>query len=157
MQLNSVCAQKLLLKSEHLHSKSNCFQTPQIGISSIVCCTSDFTVISLCSSLDFPFQFTTLPPPLFQNPHQIAVRFVHYFSAEQCATWTALGLQCVPPGAWTNCALSRNTLFQVLLHLQAHSAKCWTLSSCRAVFFPSCLCLESCKLSSETCQNKMIN
>lgn len=157
MQLNSVCAKKLLLKSEHFHWKSNCFQAPQIGISSIECCKSDFTVISLYSLLDFPFQFTSLPPPLFQIPLQIAVRLVHYFSAEQCATCTALGLQCLPPGAWTNCALSRSTLFQVLLRLQAHSAKCWTLSSCRAGFFPFCLCLESCKLSSETCQSKMIN
>lgn len=87
-----LCAKKLLLKSEHFHPKSNCFQAPQTGISSTVCCKSDFTVISLYSSLDFPFQFKTLPPPLFQNPHQIAVRFVHYFSAEQCATCTALGL-----------------------------------------------------------------
>lgn len=140
MQFNSVCAKKLLLKSEHFHSKSNCFRAPQIGISSMLCCKSDFTVISLYSSLDFPFLFTTLPPPLFQNPHQIAMRFVHYFSAEQCATCTALGLQRVSPGAWTNCARSRSTLSQVLLRLQACSAKCWTLSSCRAVFFlPVCV------------------
>lgn len=110
---------------------------PQIGISSILCCKREFAVISLCSSQDFSsFQFTTLPPHFSHDPHHTAVRFYQYFSAEQHATYTALGLCCVLPRAWTNCILSRSTLFQVLLRLQAHSAKCWTSSSSRAGFFP---------------------
>lgn len=133
------------------------FKPPSIGISSTVCYKREFTVIPLCSSLDFPpVRFTALSTHFLQDPHQIAVRFVHYFIAEQYTTYTALGLYCVLPRAWTNCILSRSTLFQVLLRLQAHSAKCWTLSSCRAVFsLPSVL--KSCKLSSKTCWNKLIN
>lgn len=78
MQLNSVCAKKLLLKSEYFHSKSNCFQTPQIGISSIVCCKSDFTVISLCSSL-FNSQlshhlFSKIPTRLLWDLYIISVQ-----------------------------------------------------------------------------------
>lgn len=129
-----MCTKKHL-QSEGSHQKCSPSNPPQIRISPILCCQREFTVISLCSSLGFSsFQLTTLPPHVFQDPHQTAVRFLRYFSAEQYATHTALGLYCVLPRTQTNCILSRSTLFQVLLRLQAHSAKCWTLSSCRAGF-----------------------
>lgn len=156
MQLNSVCAKKLLLKSEHFHSKSNCFQVPQTGISSIACSKNDFTVISLYSSLDFPFQFPTLPLLLFQNPHQIAMSFVHYFSR------TVWHLHCSGTVVCASWSMDKLCTFQKyfvsgFIAFTSPFSKVLDFIITQGCFSPSCLCLESCKLSSETYQNKMIN
>lgn len=57
----------------------------------------------------------------------------HDFSAKQYDAYAALGLYCMLPRAQTSCILSRSTLFHVLLCLQVHSTKCWSLSLYRTV------------------------
>lgn len=91
-----------------------------------VCMNEPFSFL-LCKS------FKTLLTHFFPDFHQVAVRFSHDFSAKQYASHAALGLYCMLPRAQTNCILSRSTLFHVLLCLQAHSTKCWTLSLYRSV------------------------
>lgn len=91
-----------------------------------VCMNEPFCFL-LCKS------FKTLLTHFFPDFHQVAVRFSHDFSAKQYASHAALGLYCMLPRAQTNCILSRSTLFHVLLCLQAHSTKCWTLSLYRTV------------------------
>lgn len=152
-----LCAKKLLLKSEHFHSKSNCFQAPQTGISSTVCCKSDFTVISLYSSLDFPFQFKTLPTTSFPKSPPDCCEICTLF---QCRT--VCHLHCsgtVVRASWSMdklCTFQRYFVSGFIAFTSPFS-KVLDFIIMQGCFIPSCLCLESCKLSSETWQNKMIN
>lgn len=134
----TVCPRKLHLQSEASHKKHNSFQAPP---------NRDFIYIVLQERIhcDFSLLFTRFfffsvhysPITFFPGPPPDCCDILNIIvSLQNSVPLTVLnGLYWMFPRAQTNGILFRSTFFHVLLHLQVHSAKCWTSSSCRVFFF----------------------